>query len=194
MNLILLGAPGAGKGTQAELLVSGRGLVQLSTGDMLRAAVAAKTAIGQQAEMLMSRGDLVPDAIVVAIIAGRIDSPDCQRGFILDGFPRNVAQAEALDEMLTRKAKKLDLVIEMQVDEALLFERIRTRVAEAARGGAAVRPDDNEQTLRNRLNIYRAQTAPLLPYYRGQGKLRTVDGMLPIPQVAEAIAQVLNGL
>lgn len=194
MNLILLGAPGAGKGTQAELLVSGRGLVQLSTGDMLRAAVAAKTAIGQQAEALMNRGDLVPDAIVAGIIAERIDSHDCQRGFILDGFPRNVAQAEALDKMLAQKGKKLDLVIEMQVDEELLFERIRTRVAEAARGGAPVRPDDNEQTLRNRLDIYRGQTAPLLPYYLGQGKLRTVDGMLPIPQVAEAIASLLKGL
>lgn len=192
MNLILLGAPGAGKGTQAELLVNQRGLAQLSTGDMLRAAVAAKTAIGQQAEAIMNRGDLVPDEIVIGIISERIDQPDCKNGFILDGFPRNAAQALALDNMLSEKGKKLNVVIEVQVDEKILFDRIRTRAAEAARGGAPVRPDDNEQTLQNRLDIYRAQTAPLLPYYRTQGSLRTVDGMLPISEVAQNIAAILN--
>lgn len=192
MNLILLGAPGAGKGTQAERLTAQRGLVQLSTGDMLRAAVAAKSVIGQQIEAFMNRGDLVPDATVIGIIAERIDLPDCQNGFILDGFPRNAAQAEALDKMLTQKGKKLDLVIELRVDETILFNRIRTRAAEAAAGGAAVRPDDNEHTLRNRLEVYRAQTAPLLPYYTAQGKLRSIDGMQPIALVAGKIASLLE--
>ena len=194
MNLILLGAPGAGKGTQAERLTRERGLVQLSTGEMLRAAVAAKTAIGQQAEALMSRGDLVPDAVVVGIIAERIDGPDCQNGFILDGFPRNPAQAEALDKMLAQKGKRLDLVIELQVDETILFDRINTRSAEAAQGGAPVRPDDNAQTLRKRLDVYRAQTAPLLPYYTAQGKLKSVNGMLPVEQVASQIASLLDNV
>jgi len=192
MNLILLGAPGAGKGTQAERLTNGRGLVQLSTGDMLRAAVAAKTPIGLQAEASMNRGDLVPDAVVIGIISDRIDQPDCKNGFILDGFPRNTAQAEALDKMLAQKGKKLDLVIELKVNEDILFDRIKTRAAEAAAGGAAVRPDDNEQTLRNRLEVYRSQTAPLLPYYTAQGKVRSLDGTQPIDLVASQIAALLD--
>lgn len=194
MNLILLGAPGAGKGTQAERLQARRGLVQLSTGDMLRAAVAAGTEVGRKAKEIMDRGDLVPDAVVVGIISDRIDKPDCAKGFILDGFPRNVAQAEALDEMLRNKGKKLDAVIELQVDEAILFERIRNRATEAASATGSVRADDNEETLRNRLQVYHAQTAPLLPYYRAQGKLYTVDGMQPVDQVAVQLDAILDSM
>ncbi|MCK9993301.1 MAG: adenylate kinase [Alphaproteobacteria bacterium] len=192
MNLILLGAPGAGKGTQAERLQAERGLVQLSTGDMLRAAVAAGTETGLQAKQIMDRGDLVPDAIVVGIISDRIGQPDCARGFILDGFPRNEAQARALDAMLVQKGKKLDLVIEVQVDEKILFDRIRNRAAESASTTGTVRADDNEETLRNRLDVYRAQTAPLLPYYRAQGKLHTIDGMQTVDVVAKQIAALLD--
>lgn len=192
MNLILLGAPGAGKGTQAERLQAERGLVQLSTGDMLRAAVAAGTETGRQAKQIMDRGDLVPDAIVVGIISDRIGQPDCARGFILDGFPRNEAQARALDAMLVQKGKKLDLVIEVQVDEQVLFDRIRNRAAESANTTGTVRADDNEETLRNRLDVYRAQTAPLLPYYRAQGKLHTIDGMQTVDVVAKQIAALLD--
>ena len=192
MNLILLGAPGAGKGTQAERLQAERGLVQLSTGDMLRAAVAAGTETGRQAKQIMDRGDLVPDAIVVGIISDRIGQPDCARGFILDGFPRNEAQARALDAMLVQKGKKLDLVIEVQVDEKILFDRIRNRAAESASTTGTVRADDNEETLRNRLDVYRAQTAPLLPYYGAQGKLHTIDGMQTVDVVAKQIAALLD--
>jgi adenylate kinase len=192
MNLILLGAPGAGKGTQAERLQSTRGMVQLSTGDMLRAAVAAGSETGRQAKVLMDRGDLVPDAVVVGIISDRIDQPDCKKGFILDGFPRNEAQARALDAMLAQKGKKLDLVIEVKVDEKILFDRIRNRAAEAAAATGSIRPDDNEETLRNRLQVYHAQTAPLLPYYRAQGKLRTIDGMQTMDEVAGQIAALLD--
>ncbi len=192
MNLILLGAPGAGKGTQAERLQAERGLVQLSTGDMLRAAVAAGTETGLKAKEIMDRGDLVPDAVVVGIISDRIDQPDCRKGFILDGFPRNEAQAQALDKMLVQKGKKLDLVIEVQVDEKILFDRIRNRAAESAAATGAIRADDNEETLRNRLEIYRAQTAPLLPYYLAQGKLHSIDGMQPVENVAKQIAALLD--
>ncbi|MFP5469830.1 MAG: adenylate kinase, partial [Alphaproteobacteria bacterium] len=141
MNLILLGAPGAGKGTQAERLQTERGLVQLSTGDMLRAAVAAGTETGRKAKEIMDRGDLVPDAVVVGIISERIDQPDCRKGFILDGFPRNEAQAQALDKMLVQKGQKLDLVIEVKVDEQILFDRIRNRAAESAAASGSVRAD-----------------------------------------------------
>lgn len=192
MNLILLGAPGAGKGTQAERLQAERGLVQLSTGDMLRAAVAAGTETGRKAKEIMDRGDLVSDAIVVGIISDRIDQPDCGKGFILDGFPRNEAQARALDEMLVEKGKELDLVIEVQVDEKILFDRIRNRAAESAAATGSVRADDNEETLRNRLEIYRAQTAPLLPYYKAQGKLHSINGMQPMDSVAKQIGALLD--
>ena len=192
MNLILLGAPGAGKGTQAERLQAERGLVQLSTGDMLRAAVAAGTETGQKAKTVMDRGDLVPDAVVVGIISDRIDQPDCRNGFILDGFPRNEAQAVALDKMLTQKGQKLDRVIEVKVDEKILFDRIRNRAAEAASTTGAVRADDNEETLRKRLDVYHAQTAPLLPYYQAQGKLHSIDGMQPVADVARQIARLLD--
>lgn len=192
MNLILLGAPGAGKGTQAERLQTARGLVQLSTGDMLRAAVAAGTETGRKAKEIMDRGDLVPDAVVVGIISDRIGQPDCQKGFILDGFPRNEAQAQALDAMLVQKGKRLDLVIEVKVDEKILFDRIRNRAAESANATGAVRADDNEETLRNRLDVYHAQTAPLLPYYRAQGKLHSIDGMQPVDSVAKQIEALLD--
>ena len=194
MNLILLGAPGAGKGTQAERLQTERGLVQLSTGDMLRAAVAAGTETGRKAKEIMDRGDLVSDAVVVGIISDRIDQPDCRKGFILDGFPRNEAQAQALDKMLVQKGQKLDLVIEVKVDEQILFDRIRNRAAESAAASGSVRADDNEETLRNRLGVYHAQTAPLLPYYRAQGKLHSIDGMQTVESVAKQIAALLDGV
>lgn len=190
MNLILLGPPGAGKGTQAEFMVDEFGLVQLSTGDMLRAAVAAGTSVGKKAKKIMDRGDLVPDKIVVGIIADRIDEPDCEKGFILDGFPRNVAQAEALDKMLGKKKLQLDSVIEIRVDDEILISRIEKRAAET--GGE--RADDNAETLRKRLVVYHEQTAPLLPYYERKGRLNVVDGMLSIEEVSAQIREILVGL
>ena len=188
MNLILLGPPGAGKGTQAERLVAERGLVQLSTGDMLRAAVKAETEVGKKAKAIMDRGDLVPDEVVIQIISDRLDEPDAKAGVILDGFPRTVAQAEALDALLAEKGMALAAVIELQVDEAALVARIENRAAET--GGA--RADDNVETLRNRLGVYREQTAPIIPYYRDKGALKTVDGMQGIENVAAAIATILD--
>lgn len=214
MIVILLGPPGAGKGTQAERLQQEHGLVQLSTGDMLRAAVAAGSAVGKKAKAAMDAGDLVSDDIVVEIIAERIQEPDCTKGFLLDGFPRNVAQAEALDEMLERQGKKLDAVIQIQVPEEVLVERITGRFACANCGagyheqfkrpqkegvcdvcGATEfkrRDDDNEDTVRKRLEAYRAQTEPLLPYYRDKGILHRVDGEQPIDQVARDIDKALD--
>jgi adenylate kinase len=191
MRLILLGPPGAGKGTQAQRLVKKYGIVQLSTGDMLRAAVAARTPLGERARDIMARGELCPDAVVVAIVADRILQPDAKRGFILDGFPRTVPQAVALDRMLTEKRLKLDAVIELKVDSNVLQQRIASRVAEASVRGETLRPDDNPEVLRKRIDAYREQTAPLVDYYRWQGILRTVDGMTPIPEVAKAIDAVL---
>jgi len=188
MNVILFGAPGAGKGTQAERLVSGRGLVQLSTGDMLRAAIAAGTDLGLRAKDIMDRGDLVSDDIILGMIAARIDDDDCANGVILDGFPRTVAQAHALDEMLDSKGLALDCVIEIKVDETALFARIENRAAET--GGA--RSDDNADTLRKRLAVYHENTAPLLPYYADKGVLKTVDGMNSIDEVAAQIDQILG--
>ena len=188
MNIILFGAPGAGKGTQAERLVSRFGLVQLSTGDMLRAAIAAGTALGLRAKDIMDRGELVSDDIIVGMIANRMDDEDCAKGVILDGFPRTVAQAEALDQMLVGKGKVLDAVIEIRVDEDALFERIENRAAET--GGA--RSDDNAETLRKRLAVYHENTAPLLPYYAGKGVLQTVDGMASIDDVFAQIESVLG--
>ena len=193
MRLILLGPPGAGKGTQSQRLVEKFGLVQLSTGDMLRAAVKAGTPVGQKAKDLMVRGELVPDDIVVAIVADRIDQPDAHKGFILDGFPRTVPQAEALDRMLSDKGAGLDAVIELKVDENSLLQRIESRVAEAKAKGEALRPDDNPDVLAQRLKAYRALTAPLVTYYAGKGALKSVDGMAPIPTVAAAIEGLLNG-
>ena len=188
MNVILFGAPGAGKGTQAERLVSGRGLVQLSTGDMLRAAIAAGTDLGLRAKGIMDRGELVSDDIIVGMIAARIDDDDCANGVILDGFPRTVAQAHALDEMLDSKGLALDCVIEIKVDETALFARIENRAAET--GGA--RSDDNADTLRKRLAVYHENTAPLLPYYADKGVLKSVDGMNSIDEVASQIDRILG--
>ena len=169
MRLILLGPPGAGKGTQAQRLVEKHGIVQLSTGDMLRAAVAAGTPVGLRAKSIMEAGQLVPDEVVVAIIADRIGQPDCQRGFVLDGFPRTVPQAEALERLLAERGLELDGVIELKVDEGILIKRIETRVAEMTARGEALREDDNPEVLKGRLAAYRAQTAPLDRPLRRQG-------------------------
>lgn len=188
MNIILFGAPGAGKGTQAKRLVEARGLVQLSTGDMLRAAIDAETELGLRAKEIMDRGDLVSDEIILGMIAERMDSPDCANGVILDGFPRTVAQAEGLDAMLEQRGLALDHVIEISVDEDALFARIENRAAET--GGS--RADDNAETLRKRLAVYHENTAPLLPYYDGKGLLKTVDGMNSIDEVGQAIDGILG--
>ena len=191
MRLILLGPPGAGKGTQAQQLVAKYGIVQLSTGDMLRAAVKAGTSLGLKVGDIMARGALCPDEIVVSIVEQRIAEPDARKGFILDGFPRTEPQAEALDRMLAKHGTALDAVIELKVDEAALIRRIESRIAETTARGEALRPDDNPDVLRRRLEAYRQQTAPLIAYYRGRGVLRTVDGMAPIAKVAAAIETVL---
>jgi len=191
MRLILLGPPGAGKGTQAQQLVAKYGIVQLSTGDMLRAAVKAGTSLGLKVGDIMARGALCPDEIVVSIVEQRIAEPDARKGFILDGFPRTEPQAEALDRMLAKHGIALDAVIELKVDEAALIRRIESRNAETTARGEALRPDDNPDVLRRRLEAYRQQTAPLIAYYRGRGVLRTVDGMAPIAKVAAAIETVL---
>jgi adenylate kinase len=192
MRLILLGPPGAGKGTQSQRLVAKHGIVQLSTGDMLRAAVKAQTPVGQKAEVLMARGELVPDDVVVAIVADRIGEPDAKNGFILDGFPRTVPQAQALDRMLAEKGLELDKVIELRVDENSLLDRIEARVAEMTARGEALRPDDNPEVLKKRLGAYRELTAPLVTYYHGQDTLASVDGMETIESVAAAIDEVLS--
>ncbi|HWM49228.1 MAG TPA: adenylate kinase [Xanthobacteraceae bacterium] len=191
MRLILLGPPGAGKGTQAQRLVEKYDIIQLSTGDMLRAAVAAGTPIGLKAKEIMARGELVPDDVVVGIVADRIDQPDARNGFILDGFPRTVAQAEALEHMLEQKGMTLDAVVELRVDEGILLDRVQRRVAQMEARGEAVRADDNPEALKKRLDAYRAQTAPLVDFYRGTDLLRTVDGMAPIEEVTAAIGRAL---
>lgn len=187
MRLILLGPPGAGKGTQAQRLVAKHGIVQLSTGDMLRAAVKAGTPVGLKAKDIMDRGDLVPDDVVVAIVSDRIDEPDARKGFILDGFPRTVGQAEALEAMLAEKGLRLDGVVELQVDEGILIRRIEARIAETLARGEPLRKDDDPEVLKSRLEVYRRQTAPLIDYYRGKGMLKPVDGMAPIDEVSAAI-------
>src|SRR5262249_18605229 len=192
MRLILLGPPGAGKGTQAQRLVAKHGLVQLSTGDMLRAAINAGTPIGERAKDIMARGDLVPDDVVGAVVSHRDDEPDARKGFILDGFPRTVPQAHALDRLLREKGLKLDAVIELKVDEGALLKRIEKRIAETRERGEALRADDDPTVLRRRLLAYRDQTAPLIAYYAMQSMLRTVDGMAPIADVSIAIDRVLR--
>lgn len=192
MRIILLGPPGAGKGTQAVRLVERLGIPQLSTGDMLRAAVAAGTPVGLKAKAVMDRGELVSDDIVVGIIADRIEEQDAKSGFILDGFPRTVAQAEAFDQMLTDKGLKLNAVIEFKVNEAQLVERIVKRAKETEARGEPVRKDDNPEVFKTRLDAYKNQTAPLSAYYERTGMLKTVDGMNPIDDVTQAIRQILG--
>src|ERR1051326_2616943 len=192
MRLILLGPPGAGKGTQAQHLVAKYGLIQLSTGDMLRAAVAAATPGGRPVADIMARGALCPDEIGGNIVENRVQEPDARKGFILDGFPRTVPQAVALDRMLARHGVSLDAVIELRVDEAALIKRIESRVAQMRARGQALRPDDDPQVLHHRLLAYREQTAPLAAYYQLQGVLRTVNGMASIPEVTAQIEQVLS--
>ncbi|HEX9771425.1 MAG TPA: adenylate kinase [Kiloniellales bacterium] len=214
MNILLLGAPGAGKGTQAKRLQDRYQIVQLSTGDMLRAAVAAGTELGRRAKAIMDAGQLVPDDLVIRMISERIDQPDCAKGFILDGFPRTTAQAEALDAMLAEKGLKLDAVVEIAVDEDVLVERITGRFSCATCGAGyhdtfhrpkregvcdrcggtrfVRRDDDNEETVRKRIEAYRAQTAPILPYYQAQGVLQRVDGMADIDSVTAQLYEVLE--
>jgi len=194
MRLILLGPPGSGKGTQAQRLVQRYGIVQLSTGEMLRAAVAAQTPIGLQAKDIMASGALVSDEIVVGIISERIDQPDAKRGFILDGFPRTVPQAQALDDLLKQKHLKLDAVIELRVNESALLERVEKRVAETRARGEEVRLDDTPEVLIKRLAAYRSQTEPLIHYYSERRKLLTVDGMMTIEEVTREIGRILHAI
>lgn len=216
MNIILMGPPGGGKGTQAKILQDKYGMVQLSTGDMLRSAVASGSDIGKRAKAVMEAGQLVSDEIVIGIIDERLDQPDAKKGFILDGFPRTTAQAEALDALLTRKGLRLDAVIEIRVPDDFLVERITGRFS-CSKCGAGYhdkfqrpktdgvcdscggteftrRADDNADTVKKRLDAYHAQTAPLLPYYQAKGTLQVVDGTLPIDEVTEHLAGLLDGV
>ncbi|MCJ8053783.1 adenylate kinase [Shinella curvata] len=192
MRLIFLGPPGAGKGTQAKLLTEKYGIPQLSTGDMLRAAVAAGTDVGKRAKAVMDAGQLVSDAIVNEIVSDRIDSPDCAKGFILDGYPRTVPQAQALDQILAGKGIALDAVIELKVDEDALVKRMENRVAETIAAGGTVRSDDNPEAFKRRLTEYREKTAPLSNYYASTGKLQTVDGMANVDKVTAEIGGILE--
>src|SRR5579863_10360283 len=194
MRLILLGPPGAGKGTQAQRLIDRYGIVQLSTGEMLRAAVAAQTPVGLKAKDIMAGGGLVPDEVVVSIISDRLDQPDAANGFILDGFPRTVPQAEALDDLLKKKRLKLDAVIELRVNESALLQRVETRAAETRARGEEVRVDDTPEVLSKRLASYRSLTEPLIHYYSERRKLLTVDGMMTIEHVTREINRILAAI
>src|SRR5437763_15543324 len=194
MRLILLGPPGSGKGTQAQRLVQRYGIIQLSTGEMLRAAVAAQTPVGVRAQGIMASGGLVPDDIVIGIISDRLDQPDAAKGFILDGFPRTVPQAEALDELLKKKRMRLDAVIELRVNESALLQRVEARAAETRARGEEVRTDDTPEVLTTRLASYRAMTEPLIHYYSERRKLLTVDGMMTIEHVTREINRILAAI
>ena len=194
MRLILLGPPGSGKGTQAQRLVQRYGIIQLSTGDMLRAAIAAQTPVGLRAKDIMAAGHLVPDEIVVGIISDRIEQPDAVNGFILDGFPRTVRQAEELDELLKQKRMTLDAVVELKVNESALLARVEKRAAETRARGEEVRADDTPEVLTKRLHNYRTQTEPLIHYYADQRKLMTVDGMMTIEEVTSEILRILDAV
>ena len=190
MNLVLFGPPGAGKGTQAKILTDTRGLPQLSTGDMLRAAISAGTPLGLRCKALLDKGELVPDEVVIDIIGQRYDQPDCAQGAVFDGFPRTIPQAEALDKMLERRQRQIDAVLELKVDDAVLLARVEQRI----KAGGVLRSDDTPETLAHRLEVYYKNTAPLIGYYKAQGKLKTVDGMAPVAEVTSQIAQKLDGL
>ncbi|MBS0252871.1 MAG: adenylate kinase [Proteobacteria bacterium] len=192
MILMLLGPPGAGKGTQSQIISEKLGLPQLSTGDMLRAAVKAGTPVGLKAKKIMAEGGLVSDEIVIGIIADRISEPDCAKGFILDGFPRTLPQADALDDLLKSKKRHIDCVIELKVDDTKLVERIETRARETLAAGGTVRADDNAEALKTRLIAYYRETAPLIGYYYAHKLLKSVDGMAPIEDVSGQIGAVLN--
>jgi adenylate kinase len=194
MRLVLLGPPGAGKGTQATRIVERFSIPQLSTGEMLREAVAEGTAAGLRVKHIMDRGELVPDDVVVSVVASRIDDSDAANGFILDGFPRTVAQATALDRELAKRGIKLDAVLDLEVDEDALLDRIRGRAEEAAKRGEPVRRDDNPETFKTRLHVYREQTAPVTEYYRSQGLLNMVDGLQPIDAVTEQLFAAVAAL
>lgn len=193
MRLIFLGPPGAGKGTQAVRIVEKHGIPQLSTGDMLRAAVAAGTPVGVKAKAVMDAGGLVSDEIVIGIVADRIEEQDAKKGFILDGFPRTLAQAEALDEMLASKGLKLDKVLELKVDQSKLVDRIVRRAEEAKAAGQPVRKDDDPEVFKTRLQAYNRDTAVVAPYYEKRGQLTAIDGMQPIENVTSAIEKALAG-
>ena len=189
MNLVLFGPQGAGKGTQAKILTGTRGLPQLSTGDMLRAAVAAGTPLGLRVKAILDKGELVPDDVVIGIIGERYDQPDCKNGAVFDGFPRTIPQAEALDRMLAERGRKIDLVLELKVDDAVLLARVEARI----KAGGVLRSDDTPETLAHRLSVYYKNTAPLIDFYRGQGKLKSIDGMAAIEVVTSQIAAAVDG-